>query len=226
MAEWTVQLGGDAAVLRWMADTLDDPSISIEQILGSTDNWQLKSAAFAAFTDEQDVFNAGSAILTRISGMAALYGLNPSDVIVSAVMASNSDGSGLGSALLPFHFDVLPGTTQKYQVSDLPTNDSNVEVALRVLAQRRLTWSELYKLLEIVQADQGSDYPIREGVTTKVQLRNFKHTANSMAAIGDDARHGPTSQQPPSSPMTIDDARDLLRDILKHWFGEKRVLTP
>ncbi|MFC1453068.1 hypothetical protein ACFLSJ_06945 [Verrucomicrobiota bacterium] len=116
--------------------------------------------------------------------------------------------------------------TSPKESTDLPPNDSNVDTALRILAQRQLTWSELYKLLESVQADQGSDYPITAGVTTEAQLRRFKHTANSMAAIGDDARHGPKSQQPPSTPMTMDDARDLLRSILKHWLAEKRVRTP
>lgn len=155
--------------------------------------------------------------------MAAVRGLSPSNVVISAVIESNADGSETGSAVLPCSIVILPRIemVDKYQISNLPHNDGNVDSALRILSQRQLTWSELYKLLEIVKADRGNDYPVAAEVMTQAQLSKFKHTANSMAAIGDDARHGPTSKQPPSNPMMIGDARNFIRNLLKYWLEEK-----
>ena len=80
---------------------------------------------------------------------------------------------------------------------------------------------ELYRILEIVKASVG-----RNGTTvtdagwaTRGQLERFRRTANSPdpKAAGDAARHGHSKQPPPPRPMTLNDARELIRQVVCQW---------
>lgn len=225
MPEWTVQVEGEPSALKWIADTLIDQDASIERIGGSQHVWQLRTDRLVGINDRDAALNVCRTLILRIRGMAGVHGLPSSDVRVSAVFQKHPDGSGTGTGVIPFQFEGLPTPTDKYSVSDLPEGDRNVETALRIFAERQLTWGELYKLLEIVQVDKGVNFPTTSGIMTESSLKNFKHTANSMAAVGDDARHGPKTGAPPSNPMPIAKARELIRGLLKNWLAEKMQNT-
>jgi hypothetical protein len=67
----------------------------------------------------------------------------------------------------------------------------------------------------------GSDTIADKGWASRSEIKNFKHTANSPSAVGDEARHGKELTQPPANSMTIENARDLLRPLATRWIGEK-----
>lgn len=93
-------------------------------------------------------------------------------------------------------------------------NDSVAKV-LRLYANTPPTWNNLYRIFEVVEQDVGGrKYIEQQGWATDKSLERFKRTANSVSAIGDEARHGKESTQPPSNPMTLPEAKSLIETIL------------
>lgn len=114
-------------------------------------------------------------------------------------------------------------TKPRYPLNALVTlarSDGAVANALRLSDDQ--TWVGLYRLYEVIEADIGSLEEIAaNGWASRNELRDFKHTANSPGAIGDDARHGRESTTPPKNPMTIHTARALMDRIMRGWIGAK-----
>lgn len=49
----------------------------------------------------------------------------------------------------------------------------------------------------------------------------FRHTMNSVAALGAEARHGVEQTTPPTDPMPTSQAREFIRDLLVQWIASK-----
>lgn len=95
--------------------------------------------------------------------------------------------------------------------------DSRLEDALRFYAEGG--WGALYKALEIVEDGVSRSTMISRGWATRAELVRFTHTANSLAALGRDARHGSERTTPPANPMSIEQARELVGRILRLYLG-------
>lgn len=84
--------------------------------------------------------------------------------------------------------------------------------AARLLARQGDSWMGLYKVHECIR-DAKFDV-VKSGVCSKAQLSRFTHTANSFAAIGDDARHASVDGTAPNSPMSLAPARAFVQKLL------------
>jgi len=95
---------------------------------------------------------------------------------------------------------------------------ANPEIArvLRILGDDGLDWSALYHVYEVVLGDVDRRI-VQDGWATKAEVRRFKHTANSPAALGDVARHGREETQPPSNPLSFEEAKELVQRIVRKW---------
>jgi len=62
---------------------------------------------------------------------------------------------------------------------------------------------------------------IELGWVTNDKLERFTHTADSVGAVGDDARHGRERTQPPPRPLSLSAARDLIDRLLRSWLTWK-----
>ncbi|MBD0394812.1 MAG: hypothetical protein ICV52_13425, partial [Microcoleus sp. C1-bin4] len=80
-------------------------------------------------------------------------------------------------------------------------------------------WINLYKIYEIVEKNAGKK-KIEQWII-KDKIRQFKHTANSQSAIGDEARHGVDHNDPPKEPMPKSEADALIRNLVKQWLEWK-----
>ena len=87
----------------------------------------------------------------------------------------------------------------------LAEEDETVKQVFRQFRYFEHKWINLYKVYEIVKKDAGKKNKIDriEQWITKDKIRQFKHTANSQSAIGDDARHGVDPNDPPKEPMSL-----------------------
>lgn len=103
--------------------------------------------------------------------------------------------------------------------ADLANRNQDIEKALRVWAGPR-TWQELYKIVEIVLGDVGSN--IWEcGWCEETEVDLLKQTSNSSAAVGDQARHAHPRFKPPPRPMSLPEAEMLVARILRGWLAAK-----
>jgi len=105
---------------------------------------------------------------------------------------------------------------------DLLLEDTSVSTVCELLSHSSLGWNDLYRSLEIIAEDVGGNHKIVElGWATKESLRRFKHTANSPATIGLDARHGVDQGEPPLAPMIHSEAVALLETLVYQWMWSK-----
>jgi hypothetical protein len=100
-------------------------------------------------------------------------------------------------------------------------DDPIVGPALELFA-RTPNWYELPKILELVAADLGGENELRrKGWVNSAELASLQRTANSYHAVGLDARHARLDREAPTTPMTLDDAEDVVRRVLIAWLGTK-----
>jgi hypothetical protein len=102
----------------------------------------------------------------------------------------------------------------------IAARDTNAAKVLRLLGGYPHDWINLYKVFEIVEKEVGED--IVHNWITRKKAKLFTRAANSVGAIGDDCRHGTEQTEPPQNPMSIVEARDLIKIILNYWKATKR----
>ena len=105
----------------------------------------------------------------------------------------------------------------------LAEEDEIVKNVFRQITDFEHNWINLYKVYEIVEKNAGKIKKIHriEQWINKDKIRNFKRTANSQRAIGDDARHGVDKEPPPKEPMSLYEADALIMTLLQKWLQWK-----
>lgn len=96
-------------------------------------------------------------------------------------------------------------------------SDPQAERALRIFGRDDVDYRDLYHVFEIAEAAIGNRI-YSDGTVTAAEVSRFKHTANSVHALGDQARHGHEATQPPSQPMSFPEAQALVGRVLRVWF--------
>jgi hypothetical protein len=105
---------------------------------------------------------------------------------------------------------------------EIAQKNPDVERALRIFGSGKPNWSSLYNIYEIIEHNIGGARElVQRGWSSKSKIRNFKHTADSVSAAGDDARHGKEETTPPPSPMPLSEAESLVVNLLKNWLHSK-----
>lgn len=99
--------------------------------------------------------------------------------------------------------------------------DSRVAKVLRLRDTKDLGWVELYRIYEVVEDAEGKSRITSSGWINNSQVRLFKHTANSVQACGDQARHGKEHTDPPENPMTLPEAKNLIDSLVRSWITSK-----
>lgn len=108
------------------------------------------------------------------------------------------------------------------QWQNLLLEDENVATVCELMSHIPQGWNDLYRALEIIADDVGGNHKLTEyGWLTKDSLRRFRHTANSPASIGLEARHGVDQADPPATPMMHAEAAALLDTIVYQWLELK-----
>lgn len=98
------------------------------------------------------------------------------------------------------------------------THEDSVAWVMRLIATDFEGWVGLYRVLEAIAGDvNGWSNLEKRGWAHPRDIRNFKHTAGSPHAVGELARHGKEVGEPPTNPMTIDDAVELVRTVAMAW---------
>ena len=88
--------------------------------------------------------------------------------------------------------------------------------ALTIVGRPSLTWSELYLLYELVEADVGGQM-FKLGWISGSDADLFSHTANSYNALRSSGRHGKDKGDAPAHPMPLANASTLIRDLVFAW---------
>jgi hypothetical protein len=108
----------------------------------------------------------------------------------------------------------------------LGLSEDSIKKVFRLFGSERHSWVNLYRIFEVIEADIGNAKNLmRRDWASASAVTRFKRTANSVAAVGDEARHGKESTTPPKNPMTLSEARSFIETIMHHWLNERAKRT-
>jgi hypothetical protein len=91
--------------------------------------------------------------------------------------------------------------------------------ALALVGRSSPSWSELYLVFELVEANVGRRM-YSQGWVDKSEANLFTRTANSYTALGKNGRHGKDRGDPPAKPMQQPDAIALMRSLVAGWLKD------
>jgi hypothetical protein len=234
---WEVHVTGPTSVLTELAHAFQgkDPSI-----IRRGDHFLLCSRTFESIPSAEAIRIEAERIVEALSGLSRVLLQSDSPLKLASVVDVRSNGTqhifvqpepdmlrvtdGLVS-LVVSHGD---GRVEEHRPSDpVPVllaralADPVAARALRLRDVPHMAWTDLYRLYEVVEAAAGGeDALVKSGWVTRSNLRRFRHSANSVTAAGDQARHGVEPTQPPADAMTLSEARSVIDAILTRWLGQ------
>ena len=100
----------------------------------------------------------------------------------------------------------------------LAAGNQDVAEVLQLLAKPDgPSFADLYKIHEIVEHTGHGKSALGSAGISKAAMSRFTRTANHQAASGSGSRHARSSEQPPKDPMTVDEARTMIRQLVTEW---------
>lgn len=235
MPEWSVRLIGHAFDLEELSDHLRSPERNV--IKEEDGHYYLRSTDFDYLADDQAVRERALELVELMNRAAKFHsgdGYQPVelDVViqtdeegnrrqyvtvtgsiearsrVSANLTVIREGDSVDTPSLPSEVESM---------FSLAERDARVADALRYFA--RGDWSNLYKAWEVVgdAAGRGASAIIAKGWATRGTQSRFTGTAQSKDELGDDARHASEKYKAPENPMTLDEARGVVKSVIEAW---------
>jgi len=230
---WWARLEGEKLDLDALAEALGDSSpLQIRELDG---RHYLRMADFDQVDESGDVETRAGEVVRILNGAARVQYGDSREVRVDAAARVEPNGqiqhfihlSGTVhararvSATLTVGGESVPAAPEPSvaeRAVGAALNDPQAERALRIFGRDDVDYRDLYHVLEIAEAAFGGDI-YSDGTVTTAEVRRFKHTANSVHALGDQARHGHEATQPPSQPTSFAEAQALVGRVLRVWFA-------
>jgi hypothetical protein len=230
---WWARLEGQEFDLKALAGALGDRSpVRIREF---DDRYYLRMAEFDQLDESGDVETRAGEVLRIVNGAARVQYGDSLEVRVNAAARVHPNGQiehfvhlsatvqarARVSATLAVDGESVraaPEPTIAERAVEAALNDLQAERALRIFGRDDVDYRDLYHVFEIAEAAIGSRI-YSDGTVTTAEVRRFKHTANSVHALGDQARHGHEATQPPSQPTSFAEAHALVGRVLRAWFA-------
>jgi len=238
--EWEVVLRGPEPILEELTHAFRENE---NTIVRSNDGFVLRSSRFVNLTNAADVRREATPIVEALSGMSRMLLQSEAPLGIASLVEIRPDGTRnifvelegavlrITAGLVSVQVSHSDGSIEERRPSDpAPTwltkalATPEAARALRLRDKSPLLWTDLYRVFEIiVEGAGGTDAIVTAGWASRTQLRRFKHSANSVTAAGDHARHGIEQRTPPTDAMTISEARSLVDILLARWLGNAAV---
>jgi acetyltransferase-like isoleucine patch superfamily enzyme len=104
---------------------------------------------------------------------------------------------------------------QILNIAAIIKNNILLKNILTILNKKGWDWVNLYRVLEMLKGAK-IDVVKNEWISQK-DYKNFTHTANSPKVLGEEARHGYQSSDPPKDPMPLAMAQHLISVIIWNY---------
>lgn len=234
---WYVEVVGEPSDLVMLADGLTDKSACLTR---RAEHFLLSSTEFTGLTDPGEVESIAAILLAQISGAARLILGSPSSLATGNLERVDNDGRRhqfimtKPGVLTIRAFPVTvrigrpDGSEEVHRPADpirkalvAARGDDALAKALRLRDRTAFGWADLYRLFEVVEAGVGSAALVARTWTTVAQMKRFKHSANSVGASGDGARHGTESTLPPTAPMSLGEGQRFVDGLLERWLRDR-----
>lgn len=227
---WWARLAGEALDLQTFATSVRLPLVEVRKFDG---RYYLRADDFQGASESGEVERRAEEIVRVLNGAARVEHGDSHEVHVDAATKVHTDGrvenfvhlsatvTGRSrvSATLAVAGQpetVKPPPSEVERLAEKALANAKVERALRIFGRDDADYRDLYHVFEIAEEALGAGM-FADGTVTKAEVTRFTRTANSPTALDDAARHGSESEQPPANPMPFNEARVLVRRILRMW---------
>jgi hypothetical protein len=227
---WEIELTGDKHALRLVRDVLDEKPLQLEVV---QDRHVLRADEWNPISDAGVVRSRAQTLVDSLSGSARLVLGWPAPLEVGRIVRRHPDGRcdyflevdsarmELRSFPVTLRVTRADGTVEERGPGDqirpwleVTKKNEDARRLLRLISEPELGWVELYRISDLIIGAAGSSV---YNWVSKTDLGLFKHTANSVGAVGDEARHGQERSAPPFSPMELNRARRLVLGLSRAW---------
>jgi hypothetical protein len=242
LSQWQVQIQGVQSDLEHLACHFTTTPFLVradERAPG----FLFESIAFTNCITTEEVLKVADEELLVLSGVLRLMRNSPKSLCSGAVYRENAKGGRdsfvFAHEVFQVHVEahvsghtvtdnqgnvlsVPPPPPRTISVSKLAWANSAVAKVMRLMAaQESQTWVGLYRIHEVVEAETGGEHALKKkSWGSPKNLKRFKHSANSVTVGGDAARHGKEQDQPPTNPMSIEEAKAYVNYVVQAWIAE------
>jgi len=243
MNKWAIRLIGDARILDLLCE-IKHPNLTI---IKKSDGYYLESSIFDGLETHYNIRKHASKIISALNGTLTLLIDSHGELNFDFIVKTQEDGTEtiygvfsdrvcMTDSLSIEIRDKNGKLIEKYnplsnalEILEFAVHSDDVFRVLNFLhykkLNKKLNWTNLYKIFEIIEKDVGGTKKLVElGWTTKKKLERFKHTANSPTATGDEARHA-IENTPPSKPMQLNEAINYIKQLVMNWINFKMAST-
>lgn len=234
VSEWFVRLRGPTEDL----SSLTQIHAPHWAILLEDSQFYLRSSRFEGASDANVVLARAAELLQVINGAALLciVDFRPIELCGEARRHRGDGISDIYIAVPPEQLSLRAGrptvllngepiaSSEFSEIEDFLASAADeyvVEKALALYGSLRHTWRNLYLILELIEDALGGEKKLLAQQWATPKLKEFKRTANSWFALRSEARHSTEKWKPPADPMTLDDARVLIRQALRSWIDSR-----
>jgi len=237
MGKWLVRLKGDKFDLEDLPALFDSPELAVVEENGF---YYLQSCKLESLTSADEVREQAVALINILNGVTKLYRDCFSDASEDGITRIEDNGQrhhnvyievplttirvkARASVIVTTRNGIEKKVSQPTNIrtwTNIAMNYKPVENALYFF--REGTWDNLYKVYEIIRDDAGNEQAIiKKSWGSKRELHRFTQIVQSSEALGDDARHASKKYKPPAQPMSLTEAKSLIRGILTNWMQTK-----
>lgn len=225
---WRIDLEGQPAHLAFLESAIDGHS---EHAVTDDDGKRrLRSSALAAITDYVEVKQAADELVAALCEAAGLALDRRIQVTAGSIGREYTDGTA-DIFVFPepavVHLEAFPPKVivsgsaptepPAQKIERLASADDHLRLAIHFL-NCPMQWWVLYKAFEAARDGIGGEAVIEsKGWASRAEMDRFRHTADNLLAVGDEARHAKLVHKPPKNPMTLSDGDALVRRIVKTW---------
>jgi len=228
MPKWLVRLKGEGFDLEDFPELF---CLSKAKVVKEGGSFYLESSEFNSLTSAKEVRERGRVLIKLINVVTNFNRDKFPGISEDAIIRVEDDGKWHGYLFLESRVTIRTKTRGKLtviatdgseKVATQPSApESLFEVAQKysVVAEalsfyRDDKWSGLYKAYEVIEGDVGGKI-IKNGWSVKSEISRFTQTAQPH-------RHAGNRYKPPSKPMTLSEARSLIKAILSRWISSKK----
>jgi hypothetical protein len=236
MIKWRVELSGDNYNLAELSKSFSSEK---QMISKESERYFLSSSNFNEISDADIIHRKSEIIVGLINGGSKVIECLKKPITVGSIESFDDSGKKnvyiYASTALSFSAAVRPTLTingieqESLIYKNLPiwimlaAHNENVAKVFKYLEIGNDDIDILYKIYEIIEDDVGGEKVITENKwasSNKIGL--FRRTANSPDAIGIKARHGVQKNQPPLKPMSLNESKSFISQLLKYWLDSKQ----
>ena len=238
MAEWLVELRGHEFDLKTLAVVFTTNDCLIFEEGGE---FRLKSNEFDDLGGDAEVYERAKSLMVDINGITNVYehgyrNVNPSGGIISVgadgtrkryIHVAVSDTLRLSDSVeADGGVADVKGRTPADQAIKAARKEEVVSRVLQFFSQAT-NWVNLYKVLDAIREDLGGELKAVEhrGWVAANDIGRFTGTANNHTAAAGEARHGFDYGRAMANPMTLAEADEIIRTLLREWLKTKNQLA-